>query len=70
MAKTISSSARPIVQLGKVPKTACSTVDVISGVAANASLTIIGGNRKGTGTFTATCNGALDKAGNVGSASI
>ena len=54
---------------GKVPTAGCSTGDALSGVAVYASLTVAGGNSKGTGTFTATCGGALDQAGNPGSAS-
>jgi hypothetical protein len=55
---------------GKVPKSGCSTGDALSGVAVYASLTVTGGSNKGTGTFTATCSGALDLAGNPGSASV
>lgn len=54
----------------KVPKAGCSTSDKLSGVVANAVLTISGGNSSGTGNFTATCSGALDQAGNVGTAAI
>jgi hypothetical protein len=50
---------------GAVPKAACSTVDALSGVASQATLTITGGNRKGLGKFVATCSGAMDQAGNT-----
>jgi hypothetical protein len=39
-------------------------------VATQATLSISGGNADGTGSFTATCSGASDKAGNTGSASV
>jgi hypothetical protein len=55
--------------LGSVPAAACSTTDALSGVAAQATLSITGGNADGTGSFTATCSGATDKAGNTGAAS-
>jgi hypothetical protein len=55
---------------GKVPKAGCSTTDALSGVAVPATLTVTGGNRYGTGIFTATCSGALDLADNPGSASV
>lgn len=51
--------------LGSVPTAGCDTTDAFSGVATNASLTITGGNSDGTGTFTATCDGATDLAGNM-----
>jgi hypothetical protein len=56
--------------LGSVPSAGCDTSDALSGVATAASLTLSGGNPDGSGTFTATCSGALDKAGNSGSASL
>jgi hypothetical protein len=56
--------------LGSVPTAACSTTDALSGVATQATLSISGGNADGTGSFTATCSGASDKAGNTGSASV
>lgn len=54
----------------KVPKAGCSTTDALSGVAVQATLTVTGGNKNGTGTFTATCGGALDLADNPGLASV
>jgi hypothetical protein len=51
--------------LGSVPTAACSTTDALSGVATQATLSITGGNGDGTGTFTATCSGAVDNAGNT-----
>jgi hypothetical protein len=55
--------------LGNVPAAGCSTTDALSGVATPASPQLTGGTANGVGTFTATCSGALDKAGNSGSAS-
>lgn len=54
----------------KLPKITCSTSDSLSGVETNASLTISGGNKRGTGLYTATCGGALDNAGNSKSVSV
>jgi len=51
--------------LGSVPAAGCDTQDGLSGVAVNASLSVSGGNN-GVGSFTATCNGASDNAGNAG----
>jgi hypothetical protein len=48
-----------------VPEAGCSTTDALSGVAVEATLSITGGSPDGTGTFTATCAGALDHAGNT-----
>jgi hypothetical protein len=56
--------------LGSVPTAGCSTTDVLSGVATQAILSVTGGNADGTGSFTATCSGAIDNAGNNGSASV
>jgi plastocyanin len=50
--------------LGGVPPAACLTTDYLSGVAEWASLQVTGGELDGTGTFTATCSGASDLAGN------
>ena len=50
--------------LGAVPTAGCSTIDAISGVATAASLTLTGGVPPGVGSFTATCSGAVDMAGN------
>jgi hypothetical protein len=52
--------------LGSIPAAGCSTTDILSGVQTNAILSVTGGNADGTGTFTASCTGALDKAGNPG----
>ncbi|AMK79031.1 MULTISPECIES: beta strand repeat-containing protein [Methylomonas] len=52
---------------GKVPTAGCSTSDARSGVLNNATLTVTGGS---IGQLTAFCNGALDKAGNPGNASV
>ncbi len=54
--------------LGSVPTAGCSTSDALSGVATQATLSITGGGgplgADGTGSFTATCSGATDNAGN------
>lgn len=52
--------------LGAVPAAGCDTQDNLSGVAAHATLTVSGGESNGVGTFTATCSGAQDQAGNAG----
>ncbi len=53
--------------LGSVPVAGCSTTDALSDVATAATLGVSGGP---LGSITATCSGALDKAGNAGSASV
>jgi hypothetical protein len=53
--------------LGSVPAAGCSTSDTLSGVATNATLSTSGGP---VGSVTASCGGALDNAGNSGSASV
>lgn len=53
--------------LGSIPAAGCNTTDALSGVATPASLSMSGGL---VGSVTATCNGALDNAGNPGSASV
>jgi hypothetical protein len=52
-----------------VPMAGCTTSDTLSGVGTDATLTVTGGDGDDTGTFIATCSGALDKAGNPGIAS-
>ncbi len=51
--------------LGAVPTAGCTTTDSGSGVAVNATLSTSGGTSNGVGTFTATCSGAADNAGNL-----
>jgi uncharacterized protein len=51
--------------LGAVPAASCSTTDSASGVAVQATLSIVGGTANGVGHFTATCSGAKDVAGNL-----
>lgn len=51
--------------LGDVPVAGCETFDVLSGVSVEATLTLTGGTTYGTGSFTATCSGAVDFAGNT-----
>jgi glycosylphosphatidylinositol phospholipase D len=53
---------------GRVPGAGCATRDALSGVARRATLRTSGGGPKSVGTHTATCSGALDRAGNAGSA--
>jgi hypothetical protein len=55
--------------LGSVPTAGCSTSDALAGVATQATISVTGGNADGSGSFTATCSGASDNAGNSGSAS-
>ena len=54
---------------GAVPAAGCTTTDALSGVAAAATLQVTGGTAAGVGTFTATCGGARDQAGNTAGAS-
>jgi hypothetical protein len=51
-----------VYQPGSVPTAGCQTSDALSGVATNASLTVSGGSG---GSFTASCSGATDRAGNA-----
>jgi endo-1,4-beta-xylanase len=51
--------------LGNVPTATCATADALSGVAAPAHIQITGGTPTGVGSFTATCSGATDNAGNT-----
>ena len=53
--------------LGSVPAADCSTTDGLSGVDRQATLNVTGGP---LGSITATCDGALDRAGNPGSAGV
>ena len=57
-----------IYTLGSVPTAGCNTTDALSGVQSNATPSVTGGNLSGTGTLTASCTGAMDKAGNPGAA--
>ena len=49
---------------GAVPAAGCQTTDSGTGVATSAALTVTSIGFGGAGTFTATCAGAIDKAGN------
>ncbi|HWR13971.1 MAG TPA: PxKF domain-containing protein [Terriglobales bacterium] len=51
--------------LGSVPAAGCSTTDTVSAISTYATLSITGGTANGVGTFTATCSGAQDAAGNL-----
>ena len=55
---------------GSVPTAGCDTTDATSGVAVAATPTTTGGGSAGTGTFTVTCDGATDTAGNTGMAAV
>jgi hypothetical protein len=48
-----------------VPSAACATTDDLSGVVSVASVAVSGGKPNGVGTFTVTCSGGTDKAGNL-----
>ena len=54
--------------LGAAPAPACRTVDDASGVRTPAALAVTGGSPAGVGRYTATCSGAVDKAGNAAAA--
>jgi microsomal dipeptidase-like Zn-dependent dipeptidase len=54
--------------LGSVPVAGCSTSDALSGVSVAAVVAVTGGSSNGVGTFSVRCEGALDVAGNPGSA--
>jgi uncharacterized protein YjbI with pentapeptide repeats len=49
--------------IGQVPAVGCKTADSVSGVATPAMVKVTTSGSHGTGTFTATCTGALDVAG-------
>lgn len=55
---------------GQVPVAGCATTDALSGVATPASIQVSGGTSNGVGTFTATCSGAVDVAGNTNSQAV
>jgi hypothetical protein len=50
--------------VGAVPAASCQTTDTGTGVATPATLSVTSVGSKGTGTFTAICSGATDRAGN------
>ncbi|MEZ4734646.1 MAG: hypothetical protein R3E79_46740 [Caldilineaceae bacterium] len=50
--------------VGSVPTAGCSSSDALAGIATQATVSVTGGNPDGTGSFTATCSGASDNAGN------
>ena len=56
--------------LGNVPTAGCSTTDALSGVVTQATISVTGGTSNNVGTFTATCGGASDVAGNTASTTI
>lgn len=57
-----------IYDLNSVPPAGCSTSDALSGVAAAAVVSVSGGTGNNVGTFSVTCSGARDHAGNTASA--
>ncbi len=59
-----------VYNLGAVPQAGCSTSDALSGVAAQAIVGVSGGTSNGVGTYTASCSGARDRAGNTNGASV
>lgn len=54
--------------VGSVPAAGCSTADGLSGVATPAVVSVTGGTANGVGAFSVSCSGAMDVAGNPGSA--
>ena len=57
-----------IYDLNSVPAAGCSTSDGLSGVATAAVVAVSGGTSNSVGTFSVTCTGARDRAGNTASA--
>lgn len=57
-----------IYDLNNVPAAGCSTSDALSGVDAEAVVAVSGGTSNNVGTFSVTCTGARDHAGNTASA--
>jgi hypothetical protein len=55
---------------GRVPRVGCATTDASSGVARRATLRTSGGGPRKIGLHTATCGGALDRAGNPASTTV
>ena len=53
---------------GSVPSAGCQTSDPLSGVSVQATVAVSGGTSAGVGQYTVVCSGALDVAGNAGSA--
>ena len=53
-----------VYDIGNVPAAGCTTSDSLSGVFAEATLSVTGGDN-GVGVFTAVCSGAQDNAGNI-----
>ncbi len=51
--------------VGSVPAAGCSTTDTVSPIAVYATVSVTGGTANGVGTFTATCTGGKDAAGNL-----
>ena len=56
--------------LGSVPQAGCASTDNLSGLAAEATVALTGGDAQGAGSITATCSGALDAAGNAADPAI
>ncbi len=62
--RVLGVSARRIYVLGAPPRPRCQTTDALSGVGRGAVVKVSTTGSTGVGTFTATCSGALDNAGN------
>lgn len=56
-------TAGHVYALGQVPAAACRTTDTLSGVAKAAKISVSTTGSRGVGKFTATCAGAVNKAG-------
>ncbi len=60
--------AGAVYTLGSVPTPGCQTADALSGVAASAAASVTGGTANSVGEYRIVCAGAMDVAGNPGSA--
>jgi hypothetical protein len=63
LVKVTGVASGKVYPLGGVPAPGCSTTDSVSGVATAAKVTVTGTSSHGTGSFAATCAGAVNKAG-------
>src|SRR5205085_1857838 len=55
---------------GSVPTAGCSSSDSLSGIDTPATLDVSAGSGANSSTYTATCGGAVDNAGNANSAAV
>lgn len=53
-----------------MPQAGCQTTDALSGVASQAAVAVTGGTSNGVGSYTVTCSGGRDRAGNQGAATV